>query len=213
MRFSRISSSRKSMNIFGIKDYIILNIWKNLKNTITLFISISGKMLFVNLRYYCVYRLARYRANCTTKLVQLDRPITKSNNKFDNTIANTYISIYIGDFEMEIDLTTFHIFVLTYWNIYRSLLFDVILLFFSRRIYWQNLYEEKLGRPIFLPTPIHSFMNPCIYTTVFINNWTLWSICGNKYFNLIKNARIKDELIPRIFISFLHRRWTSYSLN
>lgn len=213
MRFSRISSSRKSMNIFGIKDYIILNIWKNLKNTITLFISISGKMLFVNLRYYCVYRLARYRANCTTKLVQLDRAITKSNNKFDNTIANTYISIYIGDFEMEIDLTTFHIFVLTYWNIYRSLLFDVILLFFSRRIYWQNLYEEKLGRPIFLPTPIHSFMNPCIYTTVFINNWTLWSICGNKYFNLIKNARIKDELIPRIFISFLHRRWTSYSLN
>lgn len=213
MRFSRISSNRKSMNIFGIKDYIILNIWKNLKNTITLFISISGKMLFVNLRYYCVYRLARYRANCTTKLVQLDRPITKSNNKFDNTIANTYISIYIGDFEMEIDLTTFHIFVLTYWNIYRSLLFDVILLFFSRRIYWQNLYEEKLGRPIFLPTPIHSFMNPCIYTTVFINNWTLWSICGNKYFNLIKNARIKDELIPRIFISFLHRRWTSYSLN
>lgn len=212
MRFSRISSNRKSMNIFGIKDYIILNIWKNLKNTITLFISISGKMLFVNLRYYCVYRLARYRANCTTKLVQLDRPITKSNNKFDNTIANTYISIYIGDFEMEIDLTTFHIFVLTYWNIYRSLLFDVILLFFSRRIYWQNLYEEKLGRPIFLPTPIHSFMNPCIYTTVFINNWTLWSICGNKYFNLIKNARIKDELIPRIFISFLHR-WTSYSLN
>lgn len=213
MRFSRISSNRKSMNIFGIKDYIILNIWKNLKNTITLFISISGKMLFVNLRYYCVYRLARYRANCTTKLVQLDRPITKSNNKFDNTIANTYISIYIGDFEMEIDLTTFHIFVLTYWNIYRSLLFDVILLFFSRRIYWQNLYEEKLGRPIFLPTPIHSFMNPCIYTTVFINNWTLWSIWGNKYFNLIKNARIKDELIPRIFISFLHRRWTSYSLN
>lgn len=195
----------------GLK--ITLNIWKNLKNTITLFISISGKMLFVNLRYYCVYRLACYRANCTTKLVQLDRPITKSNNKFDNTIANTYISIYIGDFEMEIDLTTFHIFVLTYWNIYRSLLFDVILLFFSRRIYWQNLYEEKLGRPIFLPTPIHSFMNPCIYTTVFINNWTLWSICGNKYFNLIKNARIKDELIPRIFISFLHRRWTSYSLN
>lgn len=78
----------------GLK--ITLNIWKNFKNTITLFISISGKMLFVNLRYYCVYRLARYRANCTTKLVQLDRPITKSNNKFDNTIANTYISIYIG---------------------------------------------------------------------------------------------------------------------
>lgn len=71
---------------------------------------------------------------------------------------------------MEIDLTTFHIFVvLTYWNIYRSLLFDVILLFFHIQFIDKNLYEEKLGRPIFLPTPIHSFMNPCIYTTVFIN--------------------------------------------